>query len=140
MALYRFFKKELPEVPSPYGPLSSSLSPATIKDANVAVKQCADRAATKPRGPYVSYHGLDCDDHPYLALLSISIEHESTSGRVKWAMGCGLKRHGDPAIACAYAHAKETFENLNFEILFQGGFPIFAKICTNENFPLYGSI
>ena len=55
MALYRFFKKELPEVPSPYGPLSSSLSPATIKDANVAVKQCADRAATKPRGPYVKF-------------------------------------------------------------------------------------
>ena len=58
MALYRFFKKEVPDVPSPYGPLSSSLSPATIKDANVAVKQCADRgseAAAKPRGPYVKF-------------------------------------------------------------------------------------
>ena len=54
MALYRFFKKEVPDVPSLYEPLS----PATIKDVNVAVKQCADRgseAAAKPRGPYVKF-------------------------------------------------------------------------------------
>ena len=57
MALYCFFKKEVPDVPSPYGPLSSSLSPATIKDANVAVKQCADHGskAAKPRRPYVKF-------------------------------------------------------------------------------------
>ena len=42
MALYRFFTKQVPEVPSPYGSLSSSISPAAIKDANTAVKQCAD--------------------------------------------------------------------------------------------------
>ena len=58
MALYRFFKKQAPEVPSPNGPLSRSLSPATIKDANAAVKQCADRsyqAAAKPRRTYVKF-------------------------------------------------------------------------------------
>ena len=58
MALYRFFKKQAPKVPSPSGPLSRSLSPATIKDANAAVKQCADRsyqAAAKPRGTYVKF-------------------------------------------------------------------------------------
>ena len=58
MALYSFFKKQAPEVPSPNGPLSRSLSPATIKDANAAVKQCADRsyqAAAKPRGTYVKF-------------------------------------------------------------------------------------
>ena len=57
MALYRFFNKDLPQVPSPHGPLSSSLSPATIKDANTAVKQCADRESTamKPRGPYAKF-------------------------------------------------------------------------------------
>ena len=58
MALYRFFKKQVPEVPSPNGPLSRSLSPATIKEANAAVKQCADRsyqAAAKPRGTYVKF-------------------------------------------------------------------------------------
>ena len=58
MALYRFFKKQAPEVPSPNGPLSRSLSPATIKDANAAVKRCADRsyqAAAKPRGTYVKF-------------------------------------------------------------------------------------
>ena len=37
MALYRFFKKQVPEVPSPNGPLARSLSPATIKDTNAAV-------------------------------------------------------------------------------------------------------
>ena len=37
MALYRFFKKQAPEVPSPNGPLPRSLSPATIKDTNAAV-------------------------------------------------------------------------------------------------------
>ena len=42
MALYRFFTKQVPEVPSPYGSLSSSISLAAIKDANTAVKQCAD--------------------------------------------------------------------------------------------------
>ena len=41
MAL-RFFKKQVPEVLSSYGSLSSSISPAAIKDANTAVKQCAD--------------------------------------------------------------------------------------------------
>ena len=32
-----------------------------------------------------------------------------------------------------------AFENFNFEILFWGWFPIYSKICTNENFPLYGT-
>ena len=57
MALYRFFKKQSPEVPSPNGPLSRSLSPATIKDANAAVKQCADRsyqAVPRSRGERTS--------------------------------------------------------------------------------------
>ena len=55
MALYRFFKKQAPEVPSPNGPLSRSFSPATI---NAAVKPCADcsyQAAAKPRGTYVKF-------------------------------------------------------------------------------------
>ena len=57
MALYRFFKQDLPQVPSPHGSLSSYFSPATIKDANAAVKQCADceSIATKPRGPYAKF-------------------------------------------------------------------------------------
>ena len=58
MALYRFFTKQVPEVPSPYGSLSSSISPAAIKDANTAVKQCADlssQAAAKPRGTYAKF-------------------------------------------------------------------------------------
>ena len=60
MALYRFFTKQLPEVPSPYGSLSSSISPA-IKDANTAVKQCADlssQAAAKPRGTYAKFNRI----------------------------------------------------------------------------------
>ena len=55
MALYRFFTKQ---VPSPYGSLSSSISPAAIKDANTVVKQCADlssQAAAKPRGTYAKF-------------------------------------------------------------------------------------
>ena len=58
MALYRFFTKQVPEVPSPYGSLSSSISPAAIKDANTVVKQCADlssQAAAKPRGTYAKF-------------------------------------------------------------------------------------
>ena len=58
MALYRFFTKQVPEIPSPYGSLSSSISPAAIKDANTAVKQCADlssQAAAKPRGTYAKF-------------------------------------------------------------------------------------
>ena len=58
MALCRFFTKQVPEVPSPYGSLSSSISPAAIKDANTAVKQCADlssQAAAKPRGTYAKF-------------------------------------------------------------------------------------
>ena len=48
MALYHFFTKQVPEVPSPYGSLSSSISPAAIKDANMAVKQCADLSSQLP--------------------------------------------------------------------------------------------
>ena len=58
MALYRFFTKQVPDVLSPYGSLSSSISPAAIKDANTAVKQCAylsSQAAAKPRGTYVKF-------------------------------------------------------------------------------------
>ena len=50
--------KQVPEVPSPYGPLSSSLSPTVIKDANTAVKQCIDlhsQATAKPRGTYAKF-------------------------------------------------------------------------------------
>ena len=71
MALCRFFKKEVPDIPSPYGPLSSSLSLATIKDANVAVKQCADRgseAAAKPRGLYVKFTP---EDQPAIAKYAL---------------------------------------------------------------------
>ena len=67
MALYRFFKKQVPEVPNPYSSLSSSISPAAIKDASTVVKQCANlsSAAAKPRGTYAKftpvapYRGLD---------------------------------------------------------------------------------
>ena len=70
-------KKQVPEVPSPYGSVSSSISPAAIKDASTVVKQCADlssQAATKPRGMYAKftpvapYDGLDserCTVHGY---------------------------------------------------------------------------
>ena len=52
------FTKQVPEVLSPYGSLSSSISPAAIKDANTAVKQCANlssEAAVKPRGTYAKF-------------------------------------------------------------------------------------
>ena len=55
---HRFFKKQVPEVPSPYGSLSSSISPAAIKDTNTVVKQCANlssKAAAKPRGTYTKF-------------------------------------------------------------------------------------
>ena len=48
-------KEQAPEVPSPNGPLSSSLLPAIIKDANVAVKQCTHLSATKLRGMHVKF-------------------------------------------------------------------------------------
>ena len=56
MALCHYFKKQVPEVL--HGPLSMVLSPAMIRHANMAVKQCADlvsQAAVKPRGNYVKY-------------------------------------------------------------------------------------
>jgi len=52
------FTKQVPEVLSPYGSLCSSISPAAIKDANTAVKQCANlssEAAVKPRGTYAKF-------------------------------------------------------------------------------------
>ena len=39
MALYRFFKKQVPEVPSPYSSLSGSISPAAITGADRVVKR-----------------------------------------------------------------------------------------------------
>ena len=50
MALYRYFKTADSVLPAPTGSLSTSISPAAIKDANEAVK-----SAVTPRSKSV-YH------------------------------------------------------------------------------------
>ena len=53
MALY-WYLKPLNKCPYPYNPLSSTVSPAAIKHANTAMKNCADSSG-KPRGAYVKF-------------------------------------------------------------------------------------
>ena len=55
MALYRYLKPADDNLPSPTGHLSSSMSPATIKAANEAVRESALTPSFKSRGTYVKY-------------------------------------------------------------------------------------
>ena len=123
MALYRFFTKQVPEVPSPYGSLSSSISPAAIKAANTAVKQCADlgsQAAAKPRGTYAKFtpenqaaiakYASIVNDARSMVLGSVPNSPCVQQNIRHVKLGVALKR---PARACP-----GNFENLNFEILF----------------------
>ena len=56
MALYRYFVKasKCNDIPDPSGPLSASISPATIKEANDAVKSVS-KIKSKPRGSYAKF-------------------------------------------------------------------------------------
>ncbi len=97
-------------LPDTSGPLSASLSPAAIKDANEAVRSAT--RVTKPRAKFTpgqqaaiaSLHGNQA-----------AIRHVS-------------KQLGEAA------HAK--FKNTKFYS--KGNSVIYAKICTYQNFPLYG--
>ena len=51
MALYRYFAS-VDSLPSPRGPLSRTLSPATISDVNKAVMDASKTQRSKPRGKY----------------------------------------------------------------------------------------
>ena len=57
MSLYRFFAKasKWSDLPNPSGPLSASVSPATIKDANDAVKSVTSEGKSKRRGSYAKF-------------------------------------------------------------------------------------
>ena len=55
MALYRYFKLSKDSVeyhPDPNGPLSDSICPMAIKDANEAMKVIATTKSSKSRGTY----------------------------------------------------------------------------------------
>ena len=54
MALYRYFKTADSVLPAPTGSLSTSISPAAIKDANEAVKS-AVTPRSKSRGAYAKH-------------------------------------------------------------------------------------
>ena len=99
------------------------LSLAAIKDANTAVKQCANlssQAAAKPRGMYVKFtpenqaaiakYASIVNDARSMVLGSLPNSHciQQNIRRVK--LGVVLKW---PARTCP-----GNFENLNFEILF----------------------
>ena len=55
MALYRYFKPADDVLPSPTGHLSSSVSPATIKAANEAVRESGLATSPATRGTYAKY-------------------------------------------------------------------------------------
>ena len=56
MALCRYLiVKPVTEGPNLCGPLSSTLTPATVKDANTAIKSCAGSSAAKPMGTYAKF-------------------------------------------------------------------------------------
>ena len=55
MALYRYLKPADYNLPSPTGHLSSSMSPATIKAANEAVRESTLTLTFKSRGTYPKY-------------------------------------------------------------------------------------
>ena len=46
------YLKPVTEGPNLCGPLSSTLTPATVKDANTKIKSCVGSSAAKPRGTY----------------------------------------------------------------------------------------
>ncbi len=115
MALYRYFQT-VDALPDASGPLSASLSPAAIKDANEAVRSAT--RVTKPRGKYAK----------------LTPEQQA-------AIGEYASLHGNQAAICHVskqlgeaAHVK--FKNTKFYS--KGLSVIYAKICTYQNLPLYG--
>ncbi len=116
MALYmhRYFQT-VDALPDTSGPLSASLSPAAIKDANEAVRSAT--RVTKPRAKFTPEQQAAIDEYASLHGNQAAIRHVS-------------KQLGDSA-----AHAK--FKNTKFYS--KGNSVIYAKICTYQNFPLYGS-
>ena len=54
MGLYHYLKP-VTEGLNVCGPHSSTLTPATVKDTNMAIKSCAGSSAVKPRGMYAKF-------------------------------------------------------------------------------------
>ncbi len=115
--MYRYFQT-VNALPDTSGPLSASLSPADIKDANdrgsekcYTCHEAKSQIYARPEqqaaiGEYASLHGNQA-----------AIRHVS-------------KQFGEAA------HAK--FKNIKFYS--KGNSVIYAKICTYQNFPLYGTL
>ena len=118
MALYRFFTKQVPEVPSPYGSLSTSISPAAIKDANTVVKQYADlssQAAAKPKGTYAKFNP---ENQAAIAKYA-SIVNDARSMVLGSLLNSPCIQQNIRRVKLGVARAcPGNFENLNFEILF----------------------
>ena len=82
MALYGYFKKQAPEVPSPNGSLSNSLSPATTAKGSemLPVSLWHGNSSSKNWTPNISvdmvapYHGLDSEGRTIHAPRSFDVQ------------------------------------------------------------------
>ncbi len=114
--MYRYFQT-VDALPDTSGPLPASLSPAAIKDANEAVRSAT--RVTKPRGKYAKF----------------TPEQQAAIGEYASLHGNQAAiRHVSKQLGEA-AHPKLK----NPKFYSKGNSVIYAKICTYQNFPLYGA-
>ncbi len=108
---------KLDALPDTSQPLSASLRPAAIKDANEAVRSAT--RVTKPRGKYAKF-----TPEQQAAIAEYASLHGNQAAI----------RHVSKQLREA-AHAKLK----NTKFYSKGNSVIYAKICTYQNFPLYGT-
>ena len=143
MSLYSYFAEASKQsvLPNPNGSLSASVSPTAIKEANEAVKT-RERASRK--GVRLSSNLSSCCNQQVCLSTQAAIRHFSKQLDVIFSPSRGMSvsysaNHmaiEPAACTCTLAdHAK--FKTT--KIYSQGILVNYIKICTNENFPLYGN-
>ena len=120
---------------------NGSLSASVIKEANKAGK-------SKQRGSYTKLYPEQqaaIDRYAFLHGNQPAIRHFSkqldvifSSARGVLANGCVLVGQPFEPVACACMRAVDHAKFKTTKIYSQGILVNYTKICTNENFPLYG--
>ena len=127
MILYKYFQPS-DALPDPSRPLSASISPAVIKDANEAVRS-ATRSKSRGKyaklipeqqaviGKYASLYGNQAAIHHFFKKLGVEIK-----------------------VTLVHVHTKIKIRKFLYCHLYENFFiAIYTKICTSQNFPLYST-
>ena len=128
---------------------NGSLSASVIKEANKAVKSNEFEGKSKQRGSYaklypeqqaaIGRYAFLHGNQPAIRHFSKQLDVIFSSARGVLANGCVLVGQPFEPVACACMRAVDHAKFKTTKIYSQGILVNYTKICTNENFPLYGA-